>query len=282
MGHGVADRRPAASLTLAKESVMRVGTVVLVAASLAAGSVFVACGSTVSETAGNGTSGAGGHAATTTTGAGGGHATTTSSTSSTTASTTSSTATVTGTGGAGGAGGDVCSQACDKLKTQCGVDACAQIPGGTLPCPQYACEAKCLEASNCGELFACYQGGPSGALSGCLDACNSPIKCKSGGGGNGAGGGGSGQQCGQCVAQKCFQQAMACNQDPNCKPYANCVLGCAQSKDVITCTNACGAKYPSQSAAQGDLYACTCSKCQACSMLDVCAIGGSDAGADGG
>jgi hypothetical protein len=138
--------------------------------------------------------------------------------------------------------------------------------------------------ASCMDLFACYQGGPAGKLPACLQACQAPINCKGGGGGQGGAGGGgnNGQQCGTCVAKSCFQQALACYQDPGCKPYASCIQGCAQSPDIIACSNDCSSKYANGGQAQQELFACTCTKCSDCSALDICAIGGAGGAGAGG
>lgn len=247
---------------------MRISTVIWVGVSLGAVSLPMACGSTFVEQTGT-TTGAGGS---TTTGAGG------QSTSSTGSSTITATTGAGGSGGtvsAGGAGGsDVCQQACDKLKGECGVDVCAQIPDGKLPCPEYACVAQCFEATSCVEVYGCYQGGPAGDLPACLDACDTPpFKCQ--------GPPDPGQKCRNCVMKTCAKEAIACNQDPACQPYAQCVMACAQSPDALACTNACGVDHPGANAVQGDLYQCTCSSCPACSPLDICSVASNDGGAGG-
>jgi hypothetical protein len=247
---------------------------------LVLGGAFTACSDDVNvdsttssgsggATGGGGTGGAGGEAAS----------------SSTTAASSSST---TGGGGKGGAGGapSLCDQACDHAG-MCGAPLCALADINCDSGMNYDCYATCILDASCAQIFTL--ADPQNAdpkLAGCLQACLGGAGGGGGGGGMGGAGGGMGgaggggtQACINCGFQNCQAEGFACNQDPECQPWLNCLQGCPDKACVDQCTQNNPKAEPESVAVQ----ACLCKSCSSeCAVIDVCGMGGAGGGGGAG
>lgn len=187
-------------------------------------------------------------AASTTTSNGGSSATGGSMVVTTTGPTTSSVGGDPSNGGHGGAPGNPCEQACAK------VDMCAGFPGACgvigVDCmdPMANCPAACINAADCPALLSLLGTSPDPTLATCIDDCNL-------GAGGGGGDTGSPVQCALCTFQNCQSQSQACNGEPDCQDYVQCVAACS----TPACEADCLVAHPSTESSE--LSSCVCGNC---------------------
>jgi len=77
----------------------------------------------------------------------------------------------------------------------------------------------------------------------------------------------AGEACLACGAGACGASLRACEQNPECGPWLDCVMAC----DGAACSRACDARYSGLSRVYYGIYSCLCGSCSAeCQVTESC------------
>jgi hypothetical protein len=170
------------------------------------------------------------------------------------------------TGGVGGGGGSCvgsgpCEQACCKITDECGFPVTCESLGNLFDCvnnqPAADCNGTCILNSDCATIMTLAGSTPDPDLYGCLQDCNQ--------------GTGGGNPCSTCVTNGCQAQITACAQNPDCQPFLQCAMGCANAP----CLEACHTANPSTET--DAIASCICGTCSG-----QCPCGAGGGGGAGG
>jgi hypothetical protein len=135
-------------------------------------------------------------------------------------------------------------------------------------CPSGANPSECTLSSSCQSAGPAYQ---SCVESSCSSSCGAISGSSSGGSGSGSGSGsssggspsscavgsGASPACATCLQTNCCASLGACDANPDCSSFGNCIAACQTN----TCTDNCTTQYETGASLYNAFFSCNTTNC---------------------